>query len=101
MSFRYDDEHGTRFHWNERHSSRDSDRDRHSGGSREHDPDRWIDDRSEDRRHRRRRDLPNRDRWCCPDWEQTEHGKKIALLIRTAKINAFFFLNNRKRCKIQ
>ncbi|KAG5897297.1 hypothetical protein JTB14_011462 [Gonioctena quinquepunctata] len=71
--YEYDDEHA-RFHWSGRHSSRDADvESRHSTGSREHESDRWCDDRSEDRRHRRRRDP--RDRWCCPDWEQTEHEK--------------------------
>lgn len=75
--YEYDDEHSSR-PWPERHGSRETDREsRHSTGSREHDSDRWCDDRSDDRRHRRRRDPRDprdpRDRWCCPDWDQSEH----------------------------
>ncbi|KAJ8972880.1 hypothetical protein NQ317_015785 [Molorchus minor] len=44
---------------------------RHSAGSRDHESERRLEDWNEDRRHRRRRDM--RDRWCCPDWEQSEH----------------------------
>ncbi|XP_056645938.1 protein disabled isoform X2 [Diorhabda sublineata] len=70
--YEYEDDHSSR-HW-ERHGSRETDRDsRHSVGNREHDSDRWCDERSEDRRHRRRRDP--RDRWCCPDWDQTGQEK--------------------------
>ncbi|KAJ8910787.1 hypothetical protein NQ315_015128 [Exocentrus adspersus] len=72
--YEYDEEHGARFHRTERHIGRETDREsRHSTGSREHESDRWGDDWSEDRRHRRKRDL--RERWCCPDWEQGEHDK--------------------------
>ncbi|CAH1163912.1 unnamed protein product [Phaedon cochleariae] len=86
----YDDEH--RFHWSDRHKPRDTDREsRHSTGSREHEGDRWGDEWIEDRRHRRRREPRDarelrdpreardprdpRDRWCCPDWDESEHGK--------------------------
>ncbi|XP_072389081.1 protein disabled isoform X3 [Diabrotica undecimpunctata] len=70
--YEYEDEHSSR-HW-DRHSSRETDREsRHSGGSRDHDSDRWCDERSDDRRHRRRRDP--RDRWCCPDWDQPGQDK--------------------------
>ncbi|XP_018579344.1 protein disabled isoform X2 [Anoplophora glabripennis] len=72
--YEYDEEHGARFHWSERHGGRETDREsRHSTGSRDHDGDRWGEDWNEDRRHRRRRDA--RERWCCPDWEQGEHDK--------------------------
>ncbi|CAH0552143.1 unnamed protein product [Brassicogethes aeneus] len=83
--YEYEDE---KVYWSERHGreaerdrhsvgSREADRDRHSAGSREHEGDRWGgDDWSEDRRHRRRREVErSRDRWCCPDYDQGEHDK--------------------------
>lgn len=74
LSFRYEDN-DRRFYWTGRHAlSRDSDRDgRQSAISRNLDGDRRDEDWNEEGRHRRRREA--RDRRCCPDWEQTEHGK--------------------------
>ncbi|KAK5648976.1 hypothetical protein RI129_003868 [Pyrocoelia pectoralis] len=65
--YEYDEEHSGRYHWPERH--RDVDKDRHIGGMRERDSERWPEDWSENRRYRRKRES-DRDRWCCPDWEQ-------------------------------
>ncbi|KAF2900571.1 hypothetical protein ILUMI_05613 [Ignelater luminosus] len=67
--YEYDEEHSGRYHWPERHSSRESEKERHGAGLRERDSERWADDWGEARRHRRRREI-DRDRWCCPDWEQ-------------------------------
>lgn len=48
-------------------------RERYGVANREHDVDKWENEWSDDRRHRRRRE-GDRDRWCCPDWEMGEHG---------------------------
>ncbi|KAF5280274.1 hypothetical protein FQR65_LT03082 [Abscondita terminalis] len=66
--YEYDEEHSGRYHWPERHS-KEPDKERHGGGMRERDSERWSEDWNESRRHRRRRDA-ERDRWCCPDWDQ-------------------------------
>ncbi|KAK4884258.1 hypothetical protein RN001_000529 [Aquatica leii] len=66
--YEYDEEHSGRYHWPERHS-REPDKERHIGGMRDRDSERWPEEWNESRRHRRRRDT-DRDRWCCPDWEQ-------------------------------
>lgn len=42
-------------------------------GTREVNPERWNEEWSEERKHRRRHEV-ERDRWCCPDWEQDELG---------------------------
>ncbi|KAJ8972313.1 hypothetical protein NQ314_000228 [Rhamnusium bicolor] len=83
---KYDEEHGARFHWTDRHAARDTDREsRHSTGSRDHDSDRWAgDDWSEDRRHRRRRDPRERygsGRWSNPEmpagkWRDRKHDDR-------------------------
>lgn len=64
--YEYDEEHSGRYHWPERHSSREP-------PARERELDRWGDDWGDSRRHRKRRDV-ERDRWCCPDWEQEAEG---------------------------
>lgn len=64
--YRYEEEHSMRCHWSERHGNREPER--HIASTR--DIEGWGE---EDRRHRRRRDT-DRDRWCCPDWEQGEKG---------------------------
>ncbi|XP_074037034.1 DAB adaptor protein isoform X3 [Leptinotarsa decemlineata] len=69
--YEYEEEH-SRIQWSNRYRDPEMEG-RHSTGSREHENDRWCDERSEDRRHRRRRDV--RDRWCCSDWVETEHEK--------------------------
>ncbi|GJQ66151.1 Dab [Trypoxylus dichotomus] len=65
--YEYEEEHCNRYHWhgNERHDV-----------SMEHH--RWTDEWNEDsRKHptRRRRDIDNRERWCCPDWNQIDMDK--------------------------
>lgn len=72
MYIRYEEEHSNRCHWPERHIS-NREPERHTSGNRELDNERWSEEWSDDRRHRRRRDT-DRDRWCCPDWDQTEQG---------------------------
>nr|XP_022904079.1 protein disabled isoform X2 [Onthophagus taurus] len=71
--YEYEEEH--RFHWQERHSaSRDADR-----HPREETIHGWCpEDWPEDRKHRRRRETERGggDRWCCPDWEQSEEKSR-------------------------
>ncbi|CAG9764503.1 unnamed protein product [Ceutorhynchus assimilis] len=73
--YEFDEEQRSRGHYFQRHGSKDSER--HSG--REMENDRW-DDYGSERRYRRRREgvrdsKETKDRWCCPDWEQSEHDK--------------------------
>lgn len=71
--YRYDDE-DRHFYWSGRHSSRETERDsRQSAISRNVDSDRRDEDWNDEGRHRRRREA--RDRRCCPDWDQGEHGE--------------------------
>ncbi|XP_017777632.1 PREDICTED: protein disabled isoform X2 [Nicrophorus vespilloides] len=75
--YEYEDEHSSRFHWPERHGSREADRDRHTmPPAREvdrsgRDLEEWDDRRMQ---HRRRRDA-DRDRWCCPDYDMPDQEK--------------------------
>ncbi|ERL90876.1 hypothetical protein D910_08221 [Dendroctonus ponderosae] len=77
---RYDEEHRGRSHYFQRHGSKDSER-HSSAGSRDLEGDRWEDYGGEyglERRHRRRREggaKEGKERWCCPDWEEGEHGR--------------------------
>ncbi|XP_031327904.1 protein disabled isoform X5 [Photinus pyralis] len=73
--YEYDEEHSGRYHWPERH--REVDKDRHTGGMRERDTERWSEDWNETRRYRRKREN-DRDRWCCPDWEQDLGDPSVA-----------------------
>lgn len=63
---RYEEEHIRRFH-------RAESRERYNVTPREYEPERWDPDWIEERRLRRRRE-GERDKWCCSDWDQTEHG---------------------------
>ncbi|XP_068894247.1 protein disabled isoform X8 [Tenebrio molitor] len=71
--YEYEDEHVSRFHRSDRQKW-ELERERYNLGNREHDVDRWEDEWGDERRHRRRWD-GERDRWCCPDWDQSEHDK--------------------------
>lgn len=76
--FRYEDD-DRRFYWSGRHGPRETEREsRQSVISRKLDSDRRVEDWNEETRHRRRRET--RDRRCCPDWEQAEHGKHPAVV---------------------
>lgn len=75
--FRYEDD-DRRFYWSGRHGPHETEREgRQSVISRNLDSDRRVEDWNEEARHRRRRET--RDRRCCPDWEQAEHGKIFVL----------------------